>query len=134
LEHFQTKLKENQVDYTTKPKPYNKSGKNDIRHNTGPYQEGNTSNNIKKKTKHNNKKVKIQKQTLQDLMTIQQHGKAATTGDVLGGNKLGAKLPSKQTVTKEVNRMVHGIRCHAIRSGLSTRKSFARSTLKSPKG
>ena len=48
LEHFQTKLEGNQVDYTTKPKLYNKSGKNDIRHNTGPYQEDNTSNNIKK--------------------------------------------------------------------------------------
>ena len=67
-------------------------------------------------------------------MTIQQHRRAVTTGDVLGGNKLGAKLPSEQTVTKEVNWMVHGIRCHAIRLGLSTRKSFARSTLNSPRG
>ena len=51
-----------------------------------------------KKTKHNNRKVKIQKQiqqTLQDLMTIKQHGRVATTRDVLGGNKLGAKLPSE---------------------------------------
>jgi hypothetical protein len=49
LEYFQTELEGNQVDYTTKPKPCNKGGKNDICHNTGPYQEGNTtSNNIKK--------------------------------------------------------------------------------------
>ena len=40
LENFQTELEGNQVDYTTKPKPYNKDGKNDIRHNTRPYQKG----------------------------------------------------------------------------------------------
>ena len=67
-------------------------------------------------------------------MTIQQHRRAATTRDVLGGNKPGAKLPSEQTVTKEVNQMVHGIRCHVIRLGLSTREGFTRFTLKSPIG
>ena len=36
LENFQTELEGNQVDYTTKPKPYNKGGKNDIRHSTNP--------------------------------------------------------------------------------------------------
>ena len=67
-------------------------------------------------------------------MTIQQHGRTATTRDVLDGNKLGAKLPSEQTVTKEVNQMVHGIRCHVIRLGLSIKESCVKSTLKSPRG
>ena len=30
LENFQTELEGNQVDYTTKPKPYNKNGKETI--------------------------------------------------------------------------------------------------------
>ena len=50
LEHFQTELEGNQVDYTTKPKPYDNGGKNDIRHRTEPYQEGIISNIIKNQT------------------------------------------------------------------------------------
>ena len=63
FEYFQTKLEGTQVDYTTKPKPYNKGGKNDIHYSTGPYQEGNTINNIKKKNQaQQQKSKKIQKQ------------------------------------------------------------------------
>jgi hypothetical protein len=40
LENFQIESEGNQVDYTTKPKLYNKDGKNDIRHSIRPYQEG----------------------------------------------------------------------------------------------
>jgi hypothetical protein len=43
-------------------------------------------------------------------MTIQQHERAATTGNVLDGNKLRAKLPSEQTVTKEENISLHSKR------------------------
>ena len=40
LENFQIVSEGNQVDYTTKPKLYNKDSKNDIRHSIIPYQEG----------------------------------------------------------------------------------------------
>ena len=79
----------------------------------------------------------IQKQQkIQDLNTIQSMGRVAAVRDVQCDRVLGAMVLSEQsTINNKSNQVVHGIRCHAIRVlVLSKRRSFVKSTPKLPRG
>ena len=64
------------------------------------------------------------------MITIPSKERATVVEDAWYGKELGAMVPSEEIITRKSNRIVHNIRCYAIRVlGLSKRVNFIRSTL-----